>query len=130
MRQIDGSKPFHTGLILTKKRAAGRKVIVNHVEDLSIYASNKAGQDDRIRTVIDISKGYGVGSAEMKKKPESADAHAACKLSIPGTVDAAGPDDDVRHAMLLTIFSNDLLLSYFSVAVRLASKFRLLVNWA
>jgi len=58
MGKIDGFEASHVFLVKTEKLTAGGEVIVNDIEDLAVYALDKAGQHDRFCTVIDVREGY------------------------------------------------------------------------
>ena len=73
MRHVDRFESSYVLLVLTQELAAGGKVVVDDVECLAVDAFDKAGQDDRLSTVVDVGEGYGVGTTEMKKKSKRAE---------------------------------------------------------
>src|SRR5947208_502828 len=101
MRQVYGTKVSHLLLVFAKEAAAGRKLIVYHVENFAIDSGGNACQNDRLRAILHIGKRYAVRPAQMQKYAKCADPNPAMNRSVAGPVDNSRSDDHVRHFVAL-----------------------------
>src|SRR5208282_5984680 len=130
MRHIKRIKASHVLLVLAQELAAGGKIIVNYVEDLTLDPFDQTSQNDRLCAVVDVGEGDGVGAAHVQEESECTEANPACDLTIAPSVNATGPDHDIGDSKPLAVLGDKLLLPDFRKAIGVRSEFRMFLDRA
>jgi hypothetical protein len=66
----------------------------------------------------------------VQKDPKSVDPDSTANRFLAGTIHIAGPDNDIRKAIVLAIFGDELILLHFSETVGVPSAFGMSLDWA
>ena len=91
-------------LVKSQERAAGRKVVIDHVVDLSLYALDKSCQDNGIGTVVDVGQGELVPAAQMHEKPKCVHPHSPGNALPARAEHHAWANGHARKAMPILVF--------------------------
>ena len=60
MRNVEGPELFHILLVQSEELAAGRQVVIHHIENLIVHPFLQSREGNRFRTVIQVSERNGV----------------------------------------------------------------------
>src|SRR5580693_7455524 len=107
-------------LVLTQELPAGRKVVVEDVEDLAVHSRSQPCQRNGLCAVIDIRERYRVGATQVEKDTERSDSHPAGDVLLAGTIHAPWPDDDVRNPESPAVLDHELILLDLGEAIGVA----------
>src|SRR5690242_12089447 len=108
-------------LVEPEKLPTSRQVIVDYIHHLAVDPGPDSGQDDRVRTVVDLGERHDIRAAQVQKNTESSRTNPSRDSRLSRTIDGAGPDDDIWDGMLSPILHDELVLLHLRVAIGLAA---------